>query len=214
MRLFQFSYSPYAAKVRMALRLKQLPHELVEVPYVDRKALVAATGGVGIPVLVDGDTVVHDSPRILEYLEEKGGPPLRSEPLALLLEQWSDGPLEDAAFRLACPGLEDRIGADQGEEARLLFRLIKERRYGTGAVAQWRSEEATWKQATLRALAPVKEALASKPFLFGNAPTVADLAIAGQLVMVESALPRFVERELPELQRWFSGLAGPATTPR
>jgi glutathione S-transferase len=37
MRLFQFSYSPFAAKVRACLELKGVAFEPVEVPYLDRR---------------------------------------------------------------------------------------------------------------------------------------------------------------------------------
>lgn len=201
MKLFQFGYSPYAAKVRFALNALRRECEIVEVPYVDRKALVAATGGVGIPVLVDGATVISDSPRIVAHLDVQGV--LRREPLSVTAEQWSDGPLEDAAFRFACPGLEDRMGADQGEEARLMFRLVKERKYGAGALAQWRADEATHRAQTIELLGPIQTQLSKTPFVFGANVSVADLAIAGQLFMVEVAKPGFVGDALPGMVGWY-----------
>ncbi len=206
MRLFQFAYSPYAAKVRIALKLKGLAYEVVEVPYAQRKELVAVSGGVGIPVLVDGAQVISDSPRILAHLETKGGPALRADPLSIVFEQWADEPFEETAFRLACPGLEDRMGADQGEEARLMFRLIKERKYGAGCIGQWRAEQAKWLAATKDALAPVVATLATRPFILGATPSVADCALAGQLVMLEAARAGFVRAEVPGLARWFDEL--------
>jgi glutathione S-transferase len=206
MRLLQFSYSPFAAKVRVCLKLKRLPCELVEVPYTQRKELVAVSGGVGVPVLVDGATVITDSPRITAYLETKGGPSLRVHPLAPVLEQWADNWLEETAFRLACPGLEDRMGADQGEEARLMFRLVKERRYGAGCVAQWRADQSKYLSETKALLAPVVEAVRSTGFVLGDAPSVADAAVVGQLSMVEVAFPVWVQTELPALANWFAAL--------
>jgi glutathione S-transferase len=138
MKFFQFSYSPFAAKARTCLKLKGLTCQLVEVPYTQRKELVAATGAMQVPVLVDGDRVISDSPRIVAYLEDKGGPSLSVDPLAVVFEQWADEYFEEVAFKYACPGLEDRMGEEQGEEARALFRLIKERRYGPGAVGDAR----------------------------------------------------------------------------
>lgn len=207
MRLFQFSYSPYAAKLRIVLKLKGLAYEPVEVPYTKRHELVAATGGIGIPVLVDGDQVITDSPRIVEYLELKGGPPLRADPLALVLEQWADELFEEAAFRLACPGLEDRMGREQGEEARLMFRLVKERRYGAGAVAQWRSEHANHLAKTTALLQPIIQTLAARPFLLGPTVTVADAAVAGQLSMLEAAEAGWVRAHAPSLLGWYERLS-------
>ena len=206
MRLLQFSYSPFAAKVRVVLKLKQLACELVEIPYTKRAELVKVSGGVNVPVLVDGATVVTDSPRITAYLETQGGPSLREHPLAPVMEQWADNWLEETAFRLACPGLEDRMAADQGDEARLLFRLIKERRYGSGCIAAWRADQARYSEETKTLLRPVVEAVRATGFVLGNAVSVADAAVVGQLQMVEAALPGWVKKELPTLSAWFEAL--------
>ncbi|MDP2269224.1 MAG: glutathione S-transferase family protein [Archangium sp.] len=193
MRLLQFSYSPFAAKVRYCLALKQLDYELVEIPYTQRAELVKVSGGIGVPVLVDGATVVTDSPRITAYLETKGGPSLRAHPLATVLEQWADNWLEETAFRLACPGLEDRIGNEQGEEARLMFRLVKERRYGAGCIAAWRADQSKYAEETKAMLEPIVKAVQASGFVVGDSVSVADAAVAGQLHMIESALPGWVE---------------------
>jgi glutathione S-transferase len=207
MRLLQFSYSPYAAKIRTCLKLKKLDCELVNIPYTQRGELVKLSGGIGIPVLVDGQTVVADSPRIAAYLETKGGPSLREHPLAPVLEQWADNWFEETAFRLACPGLEDRMGAEQGEEARLMFRLVKERKYGSGAVAAWRADQAKYSDETKALLQPIAEAVRATGFILGRAPSLADAAIAGQLVMVEIALPGWVRAHAPGLVDWFDKLS-------
>ena len=52
MRLLGFSYSPFVVKVRKCLELKGLPFTYVEVPYLDRRELLALTGGsIHVPVL-------------------------------------------------------------------------------------------------------------------------------------------------------------------
>lgn len=213
MRLLQFSYSPFAAKVRMCLELKKLAYEVVEVPYLQRAELVKVSGGIGVPVLVDGATVVTDSPRITAYLETKGGPSLRAHQLATVIEQWADNWLEETAFRLACPGLEDRMGREQGEEARLMFRLVKERRYGTGCIAAWRADEAKYAAETKAMLEPIAKAVERTGFVLGDAVSVADAAVAGQLHMIESALPGWVKANVQPLSGWVSVnflSAGPA----
>ncbi len=45
---------------------------------------------------------------------------LRLDPLAVVVEQWAEGPLEDVAFRVVTPGLEARFAEIQGgrEDAR------------------------------------------------------------------------------------------------
>jgi glutathione S-transferase len=206
MRLLQFSYSPYAAKVRTCLKLKKLACELVNIPYTQRGELVRVSGGIGVPVLEDGAAVVIDSARITAYLETKGGPSLREHPLAPVIEQWADNWLEETAFRLACPGLEDRMGAEQGEEARLMFRLVKERRYGAGAVAAWRADQAKYSDETKAMLQPIADAVRTTGFVLGAMPSIADAAVAGQLAMVEVALPGWVRTQVPALAGWYETL--------
>src|SRR5512141_542447 len=101
MRLLQFAYSPFAAKVRKVLELKGLEAEIVNVPYLDRRELVALTGGsLQIPVLEDGGRVMDESARITAYLDETYAPSLRQDPLSVVIESWADNVLEDVTFRL------------------------------------------------------------------------------------------------------------------
>jgi glutathione S-transferase len=206
MRLLQFTYSPFAAKLRTILKLKNLACEVVDVPYLDRSELVKLTGALYVPVLQDGDVVISDSARIVEYLEKKGGPTVYGDPLASVLEQWADEYFEEVAFKLACPGLEERMGRDQGLEAKALFQLIKERRYGSGCIAQWKREEAQWREKTLTLLAPIAQTLTQRPWLVGDSASVADAALAGQLTMVEFAFPGFVATHAPALSAWYAKL--------
>jgi glutathione S-transferase len=168
--------------------------------------LVKLTGAIYVPVLQDGDVVISDSARIVQYLEKKGGPTMYGDPLASVLEQWADEYFEEVAFKLACPGLEERMGRDQGLEAKALFQLIKERRYGSGCIARWRSEEAEWREKTLSLLAPIAQTLTQRPWLVGDSASVADAALAGQLTMVEFAFPGFVATHAPALTGWYAKL--------
>lgn len=72
MELFQHPLSPYAQKIRIALREKGLPFHLRSL------SDVAARGGLGelnprmeLPALVDGALVIFDSTVILEYIEDR-----------------------------------------------------------------------------------------------------------------------------------------------
>ncbi len=210
MRLHQFPYSPFAAKVRKCLELKGLEFEVVNVPYLDRRALVALTGGtLQIPVLEDGRRVMDESARITAYLDEAYPPSLREDPLAPVIEAWADNVLEDTAFRLASPGILDRMAEVEGrEDAPAFFRLTKERKFGPGCVDAWRGAERALADRVVALLRPIGRALADRPFVLGPRPSVADAAIHGQLVMLEFALPGFVRRELPALAAWFARIGG------
>jgi len=210
MRLFQFAYSPYVAKVRKCLELKGLEYEAVDVPYLDRRDLIALTGGYGyVPVLEDGGRVVTDSSRITAYLDERYPPSLRAGPLGpltVIVEQWAEGPLEDGVFRVACPGIEARFASLQGgrEDARVLFRLMKERKYGTGCIEAWKRDAPSLSAHLEAALTPVAEAVASRPFLLGDLPTLADAAVYGQLHFLEVGTPGWLSSRMPALSPWFA----------
>lgn len=207
MRLHGFSYSPFVAKVRKCLELKGLAFETVEVAYLDRRELVALTGGsIHVPVLEDGGRVTTDSARITAYLDERYAPSLRPDPLAVVLEGWADGVLEDVAFRIATPGLEARIAGWNGgrEDARALFRVVKERKYGPGCVDAWRAEFEALSARAAELLAPLARSVSARPFLLGEAPSLADAAVYGQLHMVERGAPGWIAERVPALTGWFT----------
>jgi glutathione S-transferase len=209
MKLYQFAYSPYAAKVRKCLELKRIAFETVEVPFMDRRELVAVTGGsVIIPVLVDGDTVVKDSPRITAWLDEHYGPSLRPGALcaaATALEHWSDQILEDVAFRLATPGIARQMPEWNGgrQDAAAMYVFIKERKFGLGCVDAWRAAEADLSTRLAALLAPLVRTLELQPFLLGDQPTVADAAVFGNFHMLETALPGRMRSIAPGMTAWF-----------
>ncbi len=83
-------------RVALALAHKGLEVESVTIDYSDRSAVEEVSGQPLVPVIVDGERVVADSARILEYLEERyPDPPLfpadraRRAELELFIE-WFD----------------------------------------------------------------------------------------------------------------------------
>ena len=61
--------------VARRLRRHGVDHRTERVPYrrADRPEIVELTGQTRVPVLVDGDEVIHDSKRIGQYLDWKYG---------------------------------------------------------------------------------------------------------------------------------------------
>jgi glutathione S-transferase len=66
---------PCGAVARRLAKLR-LDHETERVPYrrAGRPEIEELTAQRRVPVLVDGDEIVHDSKRIIEYLEWKHAP--------------------------------------------------------------------------------------------------------------------------------------------
>jgi glutathione S-transferase len=61
--------------VSRRLRRLGIEHRVERVPYRkrDRAEIEELTGQSRVPLLIDGDEVIHDSKRILQYLEWKHG---------------------------------------------------------------------------------------------------------------------------------------------
>src|SRR5688572_2187070 len=183
MKLYRFRYSPYARKVQTLLDLIGVRYELHEVPYGDRNELARLTGGhIMVPVLVDDDgTVVVESRDICERLVARPDAAWLV-PSALAGPIWgytdfTDNTLEDVLFRIASPAVRD---AWPSPFERALYVFVKERKFGAGCVDGWlREREALFARAH-KLLAPTLRTLAERPFLFGDAPTLADAALDGQ----------------------------------
>jgi glutathione S-transferase len=71
LRLYRVPFSTNVERVALAAGHKEVELEYVDVPYDDRAEIVRVSGQELVPVLVDGDRVITDSPVILDYLEER-----------------------------------------------------------------------------------------------------------------------------------------------
>ena len=70
--LFDNAFSPFARKVRMVLEHKGLAFEAIDgLAPAGHARLAAVNPRVEVPVLVDGDLVVVNSPHIVAYLEHR-----------------------------------------------------------------------------------------------------------------------------------------------
>jgi glutathione S-transferase len=70
--LYDNAFSPFARKVRMVLEHKRLPFEAIDGLAAENHARLAKVNPrVEVPVLVDGDLVVVNSPHIVAYLEQR-----------------------------------------------------------------------------------------------------------------------------------------------
>jgi glutathione S-transferase len=82
LRVYSTPFSTNCERVALAAAFKGLTIDWLEVPYDDRSAVEVVSGQSLVPVLIDGDFVLPDSPAILRRLEERyPDPPLwPSEP--------------------------------------------------------------------------------------------------------------------------------------
>lgn len=68
--LYHFEECPYCEKVRRALNYYDLEYESHIIDPADRSEVEEISGQSLVPVIVDGDNVVHDSTDIIKYLNE------------------------------------------------------------------------------------------------------------------------------------------------
>jgi glutathione S-transferase len=71
LRVYRIPFSTNVERVALALAHKGVAVEWVDVDPADRSSVVEVSGQELVPVFVDGELVLHDSPRILEHLEQR-----------------------------------------------------------------------------------------------------------------------------------------------
>lgn len=71
MQVYRVPFSTNVERIALAAGHKGVAVDWVDVPADDRSAVVRVSGQRLVPVLVDGELAVHDSPAILRLLEER-----------------------------------------------------------------------------------------------------------------------------------------------
>ncbi len=205
--LYQFSTSPFCAKVRKILDFKGVDYRVVEVDYLERKELLVASGGIMVPALTleSGETLV-DSDRIAARLDELYPTPTIFPPewraIHLALARYFDTELEEALFRAAIP---DEIihYARQGRDREAFFRLIRDRKYGAGFCDDAIRRHREFLAQAHALLAPLDDALRDRAFLLGRIG-YADFALYGQLSYLAIADELKVPGEFANLRAFHS----------
>ena len=201
LELYQFELSQYSEKVRLILDYKGLEYRKVEVtPGVGQLELLKISGQSQVPVLKDGDRVIADSTEIALYLDRKypERPILPTDPIqrgqCLIYEEWADESIglkgrkafigalnKNQNFRKSIlpkqtpDFLKNLVGAVPGEFLDLLGTGVG---FGPDAV----KESHRGLKQDLEALSLILE---ERPYLVGNQPTLADLAVAGLSIILK-----------------------------
>lgn len=204
--LYQFSTSPFCAKVRKILDFKGVEYRIVEVDYLERGELLAASGQIMVPALTmtTGETIV-DSDLIAARLDELYPTPTIFPPewrgIHLALARYFDTELEDALFRAAIP---DEIAhyARQGRDREAFFRLIRERKYGAGFCDDTVRRHGEFLAAAHARLRLLDETLRDRAFLLGRIG-YADFALYGQLNYLAIAGELRIPAEMERLRAFY-----------
>ena len=172
-------FSPYCWRTRMALARKRLAVETVPWRFTEKDALPASNQG-NVPVIVDGDRVVHDSWTIACYLEDRypdapslfGGDTGRAA--IHLINDWADRILFPTIIRLIVIDIFGGLDARDKD----YFRASREQRLGA-ALEQICADREQQLPAFRQALEPLRATLRAQPFLGGTAANYADYAVFG-----------------------------------
>ena len=172
-------FSPFCWRSKMALAHKGLAVETVPWRFTEKDKLPQPNAG-RVPVIIDGDRVVHDSTVIADYLEERypdrpslfGGAAGRA--LARFVPSWTETVLQPGLIRLVLLDIYRHIGpADQA-----YFRQDREQRFGMTLEAFCADRDS--KLAAFRqSLTPLRATLQAQPYLGGEAADYADYIVFG-----------------------------------
>ena len=217
--LHQWEMSPFCNKVRRCLSYKGLKYEVRDYNGLLARKAAALTPAGQLPVLdYDGERL-QDSARIVEFLERRhpDKPLLPKDPQALVLahiwEDWSGKSLYfyQVYFRMLDPVSMERAldlvckGRPRWERSVLKFAF--NRRYPSklrwqGVARQPRPEV---ERQFFGLLGDLDTWVSARPWLAGEALSVADLSAAGmisELLRTSDLAPRVLA--LPHLKAWLS----------
>lgn len=229
-RLFGSETSAYSTKMRSYLRYKGVEHEWRPRTQESEAELKALAKFSTLPVLVTASGfAVHDTTPMIEALEADSPEPSATpaDPalafLACVLEEYADAWLAKAAYhyrwtrkkdqRLAAQRAiedyyvvappEDRKAAEDGAIVRMLGQLRVMGLEGELGMVLERSFK--------RFVKLLDDHLRKHLYLFGGRPSIADFAIAGQLIqMLKDPTPaKIIEKDGEFVMKWCEFLADP-----
>ena len=179
-------FSPFCFRVKLALAHKDLSFRSELVSFTDKQK-IAFTQQPLVPVLVEPDgTVVCDSFRILQYLEERypQAPLLTPGDASLaFLRAWTDRSLLAATFKILAPKIHALLqGADQA-----YFKTSREQRMGVTLEALAR-DEGKYRSILSTTLEPLRTLLNAQPCVAGAHVGAGDVLILGNLLWAEGVL--------------------------
>ncbi|HEX4615846.1 MAG TPA: glutathione S-transferase family protein [Stellaceae bacterium] len=172
-------FSPFCWRTRMALAHKGLDVETVPWRFTEKDKLPQPNTG-RVPVVVDGDRVVHDSTAIADYLEERypdhpslfGGEIGRA--LARFVQNWTETVLLVGLIRLVLLDIH-RHCAPQDQ---VYFRRSREERFGTTLEEVVRDREGRL-PAFRASLDPLRRTVERQDFISGRTPAYVDYVVFG-----------------------------------
>jgi glutathione S-transferase len=172
-------FSPFCWRSKMALAHKGLEVETVPWRFIEKDKLPAPNQG-RVPVIRDGERVVHDSSAIADYLEEHyadrpalfGGEVGRG--LARFVQNWTETVLHIGLIRLVLLDIHRHLDP----ENQAYFRQDREKRFGM-TLEDFVGDRAARLPAFRASLDPLRRTVERQDFVSGKSPAYADYIVFG-----------------------------------
>ncbi len=195
-------YSLFSWRTRMALRHKGLEFHSTAVAMSD-KAAIAFSGGKTVPVIKDDESVVRDSWRIAEYLEDKyaeratlfGGAIGRG--VTQTFNTWIDRAVVPAMMPVIVADVHERVDAADAQYFRQQFEGFLQ-----CTLEEARSRAPQAEERVKRVLAPLEAALKRQPYVCGGAPAYADYILFSVVQWARIMSPRVIFATTEALYGW------------
>jgi len=206
-------FSPYCWRIRLALAHKGLPVEAVPWRFTE-KDVIAPSGQLLVPVIVDRGRWVSDSWTIANYLEDAfpDRPSLFGGAASRELSRFHSC-FADALVPAIFPFIVLDIARQVHDKDRDYFRQSREKRVGMTLEA-FTVAQADKVDTFRKSLAPLRQTLKSQPFLGGEQPLYADYAMFGPFQWARTISPFVLIEEGDPVRIWrdrlldaFGGLA-------
>ena len=186
--LYDLPHSPYCLPIKRILQAMRQPFAIEDVPNWDRRKVIELTGGAyyQVPVLVhDGKVIFEssgDSNDVARYVDTTLAGnrlfPAALDGLHEIVTRYLDDEVEGATFRCCDAFYVDSI---TDLVARGMVLRHKERKFGRGCVAQWKSDIDKLRAGAAEHFARFDAILRHHAFLFGDQPVYADFLLWGIL---------------------------------
>ncbi len=172
-------FSPFCWRTKMALAHKGLDAETVPWRFIEKDKLPSPNQG-RVPVICDGERVIHDSTSIADYLDETypdrpalfGGEAGRG--LARFVQNWTETVLHIGLIRLVLLDIYRHLDP----ENQAYFRQDREKRFGA-TLEEFVGDRTAWLPAFRASLDPLRRTVERQDFVSGKSPAYADYVVFG-----------------------------------
>ncbi|MBV9066944.1 MAG: glutathione S-transferase N-terminal domain-containing protein [Methylobacteriaceae bacterium] len=198
----ELRFSPFCWRTRFAVAHKRLPLETLPWRFTD-KDVIARYGTERVPIILDGETSVHDSWHIAEHLEAAypdrptlfGGQ--AGKGLARVVSDWTDLVLHPLILKWKVGDIYAAIH----EKDRAYFRGTREARFGK-SLDDLIAESPHARKLFQQALIPLSATLEKQRFLSGGVPYYADYIVCAAFQWISAISPNQAANASGAIERW------------